>query len=92
MRSILIIPPDISRAIGAFGLGRQALLGLLNGLRHELEEHADTHRPHRDPTRPDLYFWCELIAWDQGKPRGFRFTVDDARAPGRLFVVAAEEI
>lgn len=91
MPYLLVIPPDISRAIGGFGLGRAAVLALLNGLRDELENHADNHRPHRDPAHPDLYFSCELTVWDQGSPRGFRFTVDDGRATDRLFIVVAEE-
>jgi len=41
---------------------------------------------------PDLYFSFELTVWDHGRPRGFRFSVDDARAPDRLFLVAADEI
>ncbi len=38
------------------------------------------------------YFWFELAVWDHGRRRGFRFSVDDARAPDHLFLVAAEEI
>jgi hypothetical protein len=91
VRYKLILPPDISRAIGNFGLGRQALLGLLNWLYSELEDHADNYRSNRDSTHPDLYFSCELTVWDQGRPRGCRFTVDDARATGILFLVAVEE-
>jgi len=88
----LIVPPEMSRAIGAFGLDRNALLRMLNRLYQELEARADDHRHHRDPAHPDLYFWFELIVWDQGRWRGFRFTVDDARAADHLFLVAAEEI
>jgi hypothetical protein len=92
VRYTVILPPEISRAIRAFGLGREALLGLLNGIRAELEERASNHRQNRDTTNPDLYFWCELTVWDQGRPRGFRFTVDDARATDRLFIVAVDEV
>jgi hypothetical protein len=91
VRYSLIVPPNISQAIGSFGLGRNALVTLLSTLRDELEIHTDNHRAHRDTTHPDLYFFCELTVWDQGRPRGFRFTVDDARATDRLFLVAAEE-
>ena len=86
------MPPDISRAIGGFGLSRQALVALLVNLRAELEERADKYRSQREPAHPDLYFWCELIVWDQGRPRGFRFLVDDAHATDRLFLTDAEEI
>lgn len=91
MPPTIILPPEISRAIHGFGLGREALLGLLNGLRRELENNTAGHRSRRDPARPDLYFWFGLTVWDQGRPRGFRFTVDDARAADHLFLVAAEE-
>jgi hypothetical protein len=92
VRTVVIVPPEISRAIRGFGLGREALVELLNGIRRELEENADAHRHRRLPLHPDLYFWFGLTVWEQGKPRGFRFAVDDARATDRLFLVAAEEI
>jgi hypothetical protein len=88
----VIVGPEISRAIGNFGLSRKALLELLLALRRDLEGHADQYRHLRDSEHPDLYFWYVLTVWDQGRPRGFRFTVDDARAPDHLFLVAAEEI
>ena len=84
-------PPEISRAIRAFALGRTALVGLLNQLRSQLEDHADNYKHNRYAARPDLGFWYDLTVWDQGRPRGFRFTVDDARAAGYLFLVAVEE-
>ena len=92
MRYHLIVSPEISRTIRDFGLGREALLRLLNSLYHELEDHAANHRHHRASTHPDLCFWYELTVWDEGQPRVFRLTVDDARATDRLFLVAAEEI
>jgi len=92
VRYRLIVPPEISRAIGAFGLDRNSLVMVLNRLYQELEERADDHKRHRDPAHPDLYFWFELTVWDHGRRRGFRFTVDDARAADHLFLVAAEEI
>jgi hypothetical protein len=92
VRPIVIVPPEISRAIRGFGLGREVLVELLNGLRRELEQNTDTHRRRRLPTHPDLYFWFGLTVWEKGRPRGFRFTVDDARATDRLFLVAAEEL
>ena len=92
MRYRLIVGPEISRAVGGFGLEREALLRVFDLLRQELEERADNYRQQRDPAHPDLYFRFELTVWDHERPRGFRFTVDDARAPGHLFVVAAEEV
>ena len=92
MRYHLIVPPEISQAVRAFGLNREALLRLFNQLRAELESHGDNYKPLRDPVRPDLYFWFELTVWDRGRPRGFRFTVDDARATDRLFLVGVDEI
>lgn len=87
----LVVPPDMSRALGGLGLGRAGLLAVLNWLHPELEERADNHRHRRDQTHPDLYFWCEVTVWDQERPRRLRFTVDDARAPGHLFLVAVDE-
>ncbi len=90
------VPPEVSRAIGGFGLGREAWLKVLNWLYRELEEgRVDSYR--RDPGRrvvadPDRYFWCELTVWERGRPRGFRFIIDDATAPGYMLVVAAEEV
>jgi hypothetical protein len=92
VRYHLVVDPDISRAIGTFGLGRNALVRLLALLRSDLEDHADSYKHRRDPADPHLYFWYDLIVMDQGRLRRFRFTVDDARATDRLFLVAAEEI
>jgi hypothetical protein len=92
VRYHLIVGPEICRAVNGFGLGREALLRVYNLLRLELEERADNYRHQRDAAHPDLYFWFGLTVWDGGRPRGLRFTVDDARAPGHLFLVAAEEI
>jgi hypothetical protein len=92
VRYHLIVPPEISRNVRAFGLDREALVGLFTRLRWELENHADKYKHLRDAAHPDVYFWFALTVWDQGRPRGFRFTVDDARAPDRLFLVAADEI
>jgi hypothetical protein len=41
MRYRLIIAPEMSRAIGAFGLDPLSLVSLLNRLRWELEEQAN---------------------------------------------------
>jgi hypothetical protein len=87
VRTVVIVPPEISRAIRGFGLGREALVELLNGIRRELEQITDNHRLRRHPLHPDFYFWFGLTVWEQGRPRGFRFTVDDARATDRLFIV-----
>ncbi len=92
MRYRLIVRPEISRVIGGFNLGRDALVRMFNTLYRELEEHTAKHRHRRDPNHPDLYFFFELTVWDQNRPRGFRFSVDDGLAPDRLFLVAAEEI
>ena len=54
----------------------------------------DSYRHHpgrRVASEPDRYFFCEVILWHQGKPRKFRFTIDDATAPGYMLLVAAEE-
>jgi hypothetical protein len=88
----LIIPPEMSQAIGNFGLGRLALLKVLNTVYRELEDHAANHRQRRDHARPDLYFYFELAVVDHEHLRGYRFTVDDVKAPDRLFLVAVEEI
>ena len=91
MRYKLIISQEVSRVIGSWGLERQALLTLLQTLREELESNYPRYRQLRDPTNPDLNFWCGFLVWDQGKPRGFRFVVDDTTAAGHLFIVAADE-
>ena len=92
MKHHLIVPPEISRTVRAFGLDRLALVRLFNHLRSELENHADNYKHHRHPAHPDVYFLFELAVWDKGRPRGFRFIVDDATAPDRLFLVGVDEI
>jgi hypothetical protein len=88
----LIVPREVSQAIGRFGLSRVALINLLTTLRQELEIQGDAYRQNRDPSLPDVRFLLELTVWDGGQVRGFRFAVDDAQAPGYFFAVAAEEI
>jgi hypothetical protein len=92
MRYQLIIDPDISRAIGGFGLGRTALLKLLTTLRDQLENHAANYRQNRNPVEPDRSFLYELVLWDHGLLRILRFVVDDATAGDRLILDSAEEI
>jgi len=92
VRYQLIVPPEISRAIRGFGLGREAFLKLLNRLRQDLEYNAANYKQDRAPKDPDRYFIYHLILVDHGRHRHFRFTVDDASASNRLFVEAAEEI
>lgn len=85
MRYQAKVPPEVSQAIRGFGLSREALVTVLNWLYLELEEgHADSYRhnpDHRAPHDPERYVWGELTVWDHGKPREFRFTIDDATAP-----------
>ena len=52
VRHHLIVPPEISRAIRAFGLDRTALVRLLNHLRSELENHADNYK--HGPATPGM--------------------------------------
>ena len=92
MQYHLIVPREVSQAVGTFGLGRIALINLFTTLRQELGDRGDAYRQNRDPSLPDVRFLFELDVWDHGQLRGFRFAVDDAQAPGFLFVVAAEEI
>jgi hypothetical protein len=92
MRYHLILDPDISRAIGVFGLERPALLNLLNTIRDRLENHAADYRQNRNPAEPDRSFVYQLVMWDKGLLRIFRFIVDDATAGDRLIVDSVEEI
>ena len=86
----VIISPNITRAIGALGLARTALLNLLFRIRLDLEGEADDHRRHRDSLDPS-FFWYQIIVIDQDRERLLRFAVDDSRAPGYRFLEAVQE-
>jgi hypothetical protein len=92
MPNHLIIDSDISRTISGFGLERTALLTLLNTLRDQLEYHTANYKQNRNPAEPERSFLYQLVLWDKGLLRIFRFVVDDATAPDRLILDSAEEL
>jgi hypothetical protein len=82
----VIIPPAVSRMIGALGLPRALWLQVLTRVRHELEHNADQFRGVRIDGHEDRLFRFRLTVADATYWHDFAFAVDDATAPGRLFV------
>ena len=81
-----IVPPHMSAAVGACGLSRDALLYVFFALHHTLPEQAERFRRVRAPDRPDRNFLFRLGFDDGPVWHRLAFWVDDATAPGRLFV------
>ena len=81
-----ILRPHLSRALGECGLSRDALLLVLFALHHTLPEQADRFRRTRDPNRPDSLFLFRVSLPDGALWHRLTFGVDDATAPGYLFV------
>ena len=81
-----IIPPHLSAATGACGLSRNAPLFVYFALHHTLPEQAERFRRTRAPDRPDRFFLFRLGFDDGSVWHRMGFWVDDATAPGCLFV------
>ncbi len=82
----IIVPPRLSAAIGAGGLSRDALLFVFFALHHTLPEQAERFRRVRAPDRPDRFFLFRLGFEDGSVWHRQAFWLDDATAPGCLFV------
>lgn len=82
----IVVPPRLSAAIGACGLSRDALLFVFFALHHTLPEQAERFRRARAPDRPDTCFLFRLGFADGSVWHRLAFWVDDATAPGRLFL------
>jgi hypothetical protein len=81
----LVIPPAISRALGACGLTRAGVVSVLSTVRFELERRGDEHRSARHPEDDTLFlFPCRI---DEGTvSHRLVFIVDDTTAAG-VFIV-----
>jgi hypothetical protein len=83
---VLVMPP-VSAALGRLLLDRESLLKVLNRLYGQLTDHADRYRGRRDPDDQDLFdypvYFCDGANWHT-----FRFSVNDTKAAGYLFVEA----
>jgi hypothetical protein len=81
----LVIPPEISRAIGACGLTRAGVVRVLSTVRFELERRGDEHRGARHPEDNTLFLFP--LRLDEGAvSHRLVFVVDDTTAAGVLFV------
>jgi hypothetical protein len=81
----------VSRRLGELIPTREGLLRVLNRLYDQLENHADVYRNRRDPQDPD-HFTYEHALYVNGRWRRFRFSVNDVRATGHLFVMAVSSL
>lgn len=81
----LIIWPGISRRIGACGLTHEGMLGFLNGLRSDLENHYQVYCVLRDEEEPRFFRYLVTFA-DGGLMHEFIFVIDDSMSPDHLFI------
>lgn len=81
----VIVSREVSIALGQLGLDREVLLRVLNRLFDQLEHKSHEYRKNRDSEDPDLFEYDHTFHGG-GRWRSFRFSVNDVRAPGYLFV------
>ncbi len=81
----VIVRPPIGRAIGQCGLSRLGVVRLLASVYIDLPARADNVRLRRDPNDPD-YCVYRVNMNDGAAWHHFEFRIDDATAPGYLFV------
>jgi hypothetical protein len=79
--------PLVSAELGKILPNRDLLLGVLNRLYDRLGNHYQQYKNRRDPNDEflfDYFLWtCDGEKWQT-----LRFSVDDCKADGHLFIVA----
>ncbi len=78
-----IVSKGVTRALGACGLSREGLIRVLARLHSDLASQPD--RSERDLSDPDCFLY-RIILNDGGRRHDLAFQVNDAQAPGFLFV------
>lgn len=82
-----IITETVSIFLGSLGLPREMLISVLSCCYDNLPNNYERWRGRRDPEDPDLFEYV-LRLYDGTNWHIFRFSVNDTRATGFLFVEA----
>lgn len=86
--SRVIVHAEIVRALREFISDREVLLGVLTRLRDRLENNPGPYRRIRDMDDPEFLFDYVDAVNVNGRWLTLRFSVNDTRAEGYLFVEA----
>jgi hypothetical protein len=83
----VIVSPKVSSSLGALQLPRELLLKVLFAVHHTLPSNYDRIRKNREVEDPDLFDYAPVI-FDGEQWHRLRFSVNDTRATGFLFIDA----
>jgi hypothetical protein len=83
----VIIEQSVVGKIGAIGLPRELLLQLVTKVREELGYNIEAYQHLRIPGDEDRLFAFRINLADTNQFHTLTFVVDDATAPGTLFVL-----
>lgn len=84
-----LLPPEITRIIGACQLSRAGIVRVLTGLHVELPKRYDQLRHQRHPENDGIFVVVDAIA-DGGRMHEFTFLIDDSSSPEHLIVADLE--
>ncbi len=83
----LVVPPGISRKIGAL-LSRNGVVRLLSRLHEELPARYGRYRGLRHPDDDGSFLFFVVVA--EGRMHSFTFFIDDSTSPDHLLVQDVE--
>ena len=86
MKSKVIVPPPISRAIRAFGLPRAVLLDLMMHIHETTLRDYESSR-HRRMSDERLYQYRISVSEEDGREHLFVLAVDDTTSPDHLRIL-----
>jgi len=81
----VVVSREVSLALGQLISDRTILVRVLNRLYDHLENHAERYRQNRDADDEDYFDYVHRL-YVRGQWQSFRFSVNDVRAQGYLFV------
>ena len=81
------VPAAISRAIQAFGIGREMVVRILAAIHENVPRDYPQCRQFRIG-KDEIYYRCRIVLKDDHLRHLFRMGVDDTTAEGHLIVVA----
>lgn len=86
-RSITVLP-EVSRRLAELLADKEAVIRVLEELRHSLQNHPSGYRANRDDDQPDFLFNVPVPVPLRGRMRFVRFSVNDTTSPDHFFVEA----
>jgi hypothetical protein len=83
-----VVPEEISKVIGSFGLSEEVLLELLGRLHTTIAEQYDLFRMDRQENDDRFYLRRMTIVDGHGRRHIFALAIDDSTSPDHLFITS----